>query len=405
MVTVSRLRHINAILIIAIFICSQLLMAVPAQAELTPGESPRASSSGTEAWDYNPDVYNPVLAETTAFYLTLSPDLPGLEKELASDGFTRLESFNYSDTGENQVAFIIASKNVNYHGQPRTVTAVICRATGSLDEWQGNMDITGGYYDPDQLVHASFNRAAEDIEKALVDYLHRQAIVDPVLLIAGHSRGAAAANILADRLSNRVYSPFQDSPVFAYTFATPNVSRAEMVSRPNIFNFCFEDDIVTRLPLEKWGYDKAGRDCTAVAESLYNTPGSSFKSALGPADFNRQAARDLLALLEGSWPELNDYYNKKWFSQYDWRLRTATRYRDETLYSFLRNKVAGSLYGEPAAVEAMLNTGSGSPAYLPLMRLIIDGSQVHHNIEDTHKMQSYYLAVQQGCFLVLPLDT
>ena len=84
------------------------------------------------------------------------------------------------------------------------------------------------------------------------------------ILITGHSRGGAIANLLAADLDD----PDEGEPtlapstgIFAYTFAAPCVTRADNrhdAAFGNIFNVANEADIVTQLPLASWGYDRYG---------------------------------------------------------------------------------------------------------------------------------------------------
>ena len=91
--------------------------------------------------------------------------------------------------------------------------------------------------------------------------------IDPAhtrILITGHSRGGAIANLLAADLGD----PDDDasalapsSGIYAYTFAAPCATRADDRHDPrfdNIFNVVNEADIVTQLPLSSWGFGRYG---------------------------------------------------------------------------------------------------------------------------------------------------
>lgn len=67
----------------------------------------------------------------------------------------------------------------------------------------------------------------------------------------GHSRGAAVANIVAGRLMDE--GVISGSQLFAYTYACPSVSRNGVSSYSNIYNFNNPGDLITCVPLEKWG--------------------------------------------------------------------------------------------------------------------------------------------------------
>lgn len=94
-----------------------------------------------------------------------------------------------------------------------------------------------------------FAALAEEVFTNVENYLSSTGLQDPIILITGHSMGAAIANILAARL-NGIMDP---DNVYAYTFATPRtvneaVSGNQAVNYPNIFNILNSNDAVTYVP-------------------------------------------------------------------------------------------------------------------------------------------------------------
>lgn len=95
-----------------------------------------------------------------------------------------------------------------------------------------------------------FAALAEEVFTNVENYLSSTGLQDPIILVTGHSMGAAIANILAARL-NGIMDPRN---VYAYTFATPRtvneaVSGNQAVNYPNIFNILNSNDVVTYVPL------------------------------------------------------------------------------------------------------------------------------------------------------------
>lgn len=95
-----------------------------------------------------------------------------------------------------------------------------------------------------------FAALAEEVFTNVENYLSSTGLQDPIILVTGHSMGAAIANILAARL-NGIMDP---DNVYAYTFATPRtvneaVSGNQAVNYPNIFNILNSNDVVTYVPL------------------------------------------------------------------------------------------------------------------------------------------------------------
>ena len=95
-----------------------------------------------------------------------------------------------------------------------------------------------------------FAALAEEVFTNVENYLSSTGLQDPIILVTGHSMGAAIANILAARLNETMDS----GNIYAYTFATPRtvneaVSGNQAVNYPNIFNILNSNDVVTYVPL------------------------------------------------------------------------------------------------------------------------------------------------------------
>lgn len=376
-----------------------------------------------EAFDYYPNSYNKNLAlmaakysmlayegydwnEQDNLYYTTKVDNTTisltLKNKLEKQGFTNVKDFNYNDNLEDNVSFIIASKDVSYFGEPRKLVSVIIRGTDGI-EWLGNMDVTGKEYDSTQINHTNFDNAKLQVETELKSYLENLDIDNKLLLITGHSRGAAVANLLADDINAKKNTPeYRIGDVFAYTFATPNSTKSPNAEDTNIFNFCFEDDFVPQVPLKQWGYDKNGRTATAVAQDLYNK-NSDFKSDMQKfikkttnsrenAEFNYEGTLNLIKYVGDKWQTTESYYN-------DVNL-IDENFDDNTLYKFFRNLVAKSAMGDMVSGMAVAQKASDG-VYGEIARFFIGGSGIggsKHYIGDTHEMVTYYSAIKNDCF-------
>lgn len=179
-------------------------------------------------------------------------------------GFEHVISYHYdaaAESGPDTAAYTFAVKEVeNQEGRPVPLVAVVIRGTGELLEWAGNLDLGTG------IVHEGFARARDGLVKSLDLYLAALGIPGKAdsgvkFLVTGHSRGGAVANLTAAYLADSKKAAAEN--IYAYTFAAPAVSaKVPETGYENIFNIVNNEDLVTRIPLAKWGYARYGTDLT-----------------------------------------------------------------------------------------------------------------------------------------------
>ena len=191
-------------------------------------------------------------------------------RALEAAGFTVLKQVNYdkpdADTGHT-CAWTLGKKQVQRGGESRVLLLVTVRGTNA-GEWYSNFDFAPSR-DEDTCYAENFLACAEDVLSGLRDTLEAEEA--PLLLLCGHSRGAACANLLGLLLDEELGS----EDIYCYTFATPTTVRGEVLERnyPNIFNLLNPCDLVTLLPPPSLGFGRAGRDIVlpndqAAAEAL-----------------------------------------------------------------------------------------------------------------------------------------
>lgn len=250
--------------------------------------------------DYNQQLAKLALVFSTAAYGN-SPVY--IEKTLSDFGFLNDKVYDQKSyeesakSGSNSVGYSFACKRIGVGNQTYTLLAVVIRGTSGDNEWMSNFNINNSGNSP--TVHEGFGKA----EKSLLANLNKYAEslkLNPSttkVLITGHSRGAAVANLLAADLSDT--EQLADvSNIYGYTFATPNVARIEDNTYLNIFNAVNPADIVTMIPLQKWGYGKYG--------VTYTLPEAS---QLPPETIT--SSQKLLGQLETMAPTLQEFYNNK----------------------------------------------------------------------------------------------
>lgn len=186
---------------------------------------------------------------------------------------------DYADPryGKNQVGFTLAVKRVWLDNAVRDVLFVLVRGTYGRNEWLSNLNACntwGAQINPDPAamptLHEGFERAAGAIREKLFDYI-RTCQIDlsqAKVVVTGHSRGAAVANILGAWFDEGLppFTGVSPENVFVYTFATPNsVIRPDRIACKmalygNIFNVINPEDIVPLVPIAKWNACRYGSD-------------------------------------------------------------------------------------------------------------------------------------------------
>ena len=207
---------------------------------------------------------------STEFSWTLAKQLLGLctgntregsTQRFEKAGFKAILHKNYDKPDEDPShtsAYSVGQKTVTWGGRERTVLLVSIRGTNA-GEWYSNADIVPSR-DPNTAFAENFYLAAQDIYEGLKSVL--ATVQDPVILVSGHSRGAACANLLGVLLN----ADRGTKDVFVYTFASPNtVRKTPDVDCSNIFNIINPCDPVTVTPVASLGFFRAGKDITILS--------------------------------------------------------------------------------------------------------------------------------------------
>lgn len=268
-----------------------------------------------ESWFEDNSYYNHDLARLCSEMVVMGDHAESdkkvidLEKSLSDLGFSNFEHNN--DTGRNQENYFFASKSIKKAGKDYNL--VFCGGIGSNGEqWNDDFDPLGSFYilsdsitnanddyisltDPWNLFistvfpfnlynrfkwyfifkseleklynnpplnHCGFNYAKNFIKENLSDYFDAKHYDkdNTILLLTGHSRGAAATNLLAAEIIDEGLFVTSDN-LFTYTFACPNntLDKNRSNSKYNsIYNIVFPTDFVTKVMPTAWGYGRYG---------------------------------------------------------------------------------------------------------------------------------------------------
>lgn len=221
----------------------------------------------------------------------------GAAAEAGSDGTGAESASGDSSASLSGAASSSEAAADGFAGETRAKTLVLVSIRGSYgSEWLSNLAVLGedgsrsaadsaasgassssGDVVPSDDGHPGYTEAAREVREA-VDARIRSAhaVGDEVeVLLVGHSRGGAIANLVAasaldDLAAVQDGSALQSLPslragdrVRAYTFASPGTTTSPDAGDArygSIFNIVNPADIMVSLPPSSWGYERYGRD-------------------------------------------------------------------------------------------------------------------------------------------------
>ncbi len=219
--------------------------------------------------------YNHSLAQFCADYVMMGYcyNEDKIKDYLSQMGFEKVDT--KMDTGRDEVNYFIASKDITVNGKKETL--VFASFIGSYkNQWYSNFDPNGterekNYAGNEEVgnVHLGFADARDFVYNKLIEYISAYGInKDKMkLLVSGHSRGAATANLLAAKLideayANSVTTTVSKDDIYTYTFATPNTASTDKNVFADkykcIFNIVNPEDFVTKVLPNAWGYYRYG---------------------------------------------------------------------------------------------------------------------------------------------------
>lgn len=324
-----------------------------------------------------------------------------LTKLLKSRGF-KYDIVNYNNKTEYNSPFVIASKNYIADGKITPVIYVIIQGTGSWKGWCGNMMITGESY-TEMNEHATFESSAQNIKTTLDKYIKDNKMQGAYVVVTGHSRGAAAGNLLAQKLQNNLSSNTYKK-VFAYLFATPNTTKTPTTT-PNIINICNTIDFVPYIPLSAsgWGYEKNGKICCFNSADVYSWD-AGFSNYVN-AEYKRSKYTN--SKPDYKWysdlpDEMRDYIAGTWRSTkeyYKYNKNNSTKKYDEEAYEYFMNGLAAAAGNHDGGVQEIVKHTAHNCVYNRISWFMA-GNGLSANplgttqaFYDGHEMMTYHAAL------------
>lgn len=347
----------------------EALMAISGNIKFT-GKKGVLKSARKKQVPYNDDLYLTCRLYSYLAYENFGKVLTfDLLSRMKYDNFINLDIAHFGDDDSENVSRVIGYRNLD-DGTAQCI--VVIRGTDGI-EWIGNMDvlsIESTFNDKlteDDKVHYNFNLAQQTLCKEIQSYLEENSLSTDktTVIITGHSRGGAVANLAAKSLTDRTdFNP----KVTAYTFATPNVAIYDenMETYCNIFNFCKAKDFISYIPLvnKNWNYWKYGK--TYIENISLDEDETIYCNEI----------TDIMASDDYA-PDVFEYYKKKYPSNNP----NEDKY---SLYLMMINGLAVPMYKDRALI---LNGGEA------VIQLIRDGNKYKGIFEITDKLTQNLLNI------------
>ncbi len=289
----------------------------------------------------------------------------GLKTALDAMGFTHQEIQPKAERDE--VSYFLACRNITLDGKEYCLA--LAAFIGSYKKtWYSNFDPYGvdrvanggkGYAGDAEKgkIHLGFADARDYMHEKTAAFLRKYAGGKEIkILVTGHSRGAAAANLLgAKLLQNGGFGedlPVDKANLYTYCFATPNFANTKMVDVTHaryrqIFSIVNPEDFVTEVLPKTCGFGKFGK-----VYALMGSDNQSFhdyrnvKSAMQhkyrdyksskvylPYPGGNKTVQNIAKIMAESMPDFDTFYNKKMKECY--QSVTAFEYYKYTLCGYV----------------------------------------------------------------------
>ena len=273
---------------------------------------------------------------------------------LQAMGFDQIETEPYRTAPTSySIAYGIAQMKMD----DRTVIALAVCGGGYGAEWASNLTVG------DDVRPVGFQDASQQVQAALRDYLERHPVDgDAVLWTTGYSRGGAVSNITAADCTDS--GIFMD--LYAYTFATPRTTR-NPGHYSNIFNILQKNDIVPKIPLSDWGFERYGTDLFLVSPEI---------------DMDCEAVAEQAAAL---YREIVDAEMVRNY-EINYQLRILLDY----LYMLVQDSASYTMYLQPLVLDIMTQDEGTQDALQVLLEALQRYSlQNDHHGEELKAMRDY----------------
>ncbi len=200
--------------------------------------------------------YNHDLARFCSLFTVIGyNDKTTIASRLEDCGFTVDGDYIVKNASQEQVNNFITHKKVIVNG--KECTLIFVAYIGShKKQWYSNFDPGTG------STHKGFTNAKNYVYPILENYIKDLGVSkdETIILLTGHSRGAATTNLVAKQLIDDEKYAIKEN-IYAYAFATPNstsLPERKYDKYKRIFNIVNPEDLVTKMIPAAWDYGRYG---------------------------------------------------------------------------------------------------------------------------------------------------
>lgn len=206
--------------------------------------------------------YNHSLAQLSSQFVMLGYNESSLKNALSTIGMNDISYDAVADV--DMVDCFIANRPITVDGEEYTLIFTGFIGTNTV-QWYSNFDPGSG------STHQSFNAAKNYVHGKLEDYIETLGIdkSKTKILVCGHSRGAATANLVSAQLIKDETLALKEN-IYTYTFATPKsttLSEKTNSEYKRIFNIVNPEDFVTKVIPAQWDYGRYGTTYTLPSKN------------------------------------------------------------------------------------------------------------------------------------------
>ena len=232
-------------------------------------------------WFFDDSVnYNHSISKLCSAFVTIGYKSKSTAKSaLSKIGFSDIDI--EKNAGRDEVNYFLASREIKVDGKKKLMIFTGYIGSHKL-QWNSNFDplatesksANDHYSEKRGVVHLGFDDARYSVYQKLTDYTEDKqkelgySDDDTVILVTGHSRGAATANLIGADLirgatNERGYEKIANAKnIFTYTYATPNNTKSQDVKTSKfnrIFNIVNPEDFVTKVLPTAWNFSRYGQ--------------------------------------------------------------------------------------------------------------------------------------------------